>query len=350
MTPPRPHDTCGRERRARSQRRGRIKQGLAIVVLASVTGVSVAGVKSAATTTTVIVRVSDLVERGRVADAAVIVQRVGRGRTQENGTVRLRASGLEPGVYALRIRARGFWPRKTWVPFNSSSRVRVREMLLPRDERFDMAFFDLAARAVGGATSRWQTRPRVRLIGRRLECVQGGAGPGCPTWRTTGEPVSASLQAMLQEVSSELVIGLTGPLRGDASLVLWTPLPGDLITREELLADGFITVAEHGVVTAHRIFPEYAGGDVIHTQVWLVPAPVGTTPFLVSQTLAITLGYAGRPSFATCDDLARRGLRTLLCESHGVVVPTEADRIAGRALYSRPPGNRWPDRDPKPDP
>ena len=221
--------------------------------------------------------------------------------------------------------------------------------LFPTDRgRLEMELLDRLTRLSDRmrGTSRWLTAPRFRLFENRVSCP-GTFYPdeSCPAWVATEHLISSQQRALwLNAIAS--ASQLVGDMTPTFEFARYPP--GSRIPSEDLFGDGIFAVGEYverGMAGTTR---PRAFGEEIRSVLLLVGVGFGFTQDFYVRTVATGLGFATWISHpdGMCEDLLGRGKKTIFCMGHGLTAPTDVDHAMGRALYSRPIGHRYPDRDP----
>lgn len=283
--------------------------------------------------------------------ATVKIRGVGSAITDANGRYSVRIAAAPAGTYKAVIRAPGHRRRNAWVQLDGSSgRTRASWNLLPKrpSALFDVELFDFLARAGNRAngTSRWDAPPTVRIFANRINCP---AQPGlvdetCPSW-TVETPVPA---ARIQELSAAIADAWRLFASADQPTIELVRYPeGAQLSTQDVLVPGALTVGQYPEFGG-GILPAWAPGTQIAGKAVLIPGFLDHAGVALNTAKALGLGGGLVPS-ELCQQQESRGLRTLFCARVQFTLGiTEADLALGRALYSRPVGNRYPDKDPMP--
>lgn len=285
-----------------------------------------------------------------VPGATVIIRGVGRATTNQAGRYKMRVRRDIAGLRQVVVTAVGHLRRKTWLHVSdSATRVRADWNVMPQSSpTFDSTLFDQltrrGSRSVG--TSRWEKVPVVRILTRKIDCP-GRLVPdeGCPEWIVSSSPVSGVIMEWFQAVVQDLppLIG------GSVPAVELVDLPaGAAIELDSVLVPGAVTLGQRGEGNGN-VFPVADFGEAIDGFVHLVRDTGTGSPRDILRAVAFGLGYRPPAEEELCAELFERGLRSVHClAAGGAEHPTALDAGLGRALYTRPVGNRFPDTDPKP--
>lgn len=317
--------------------------GLAVAVIAAIIhGSASAGSESRAATVTLRGRVVDVEAQAPVAGAVVRIKGAGSAVTDARGRFRLALPGSADGPRRMVVRAPGYWRRVTWL---ADGVRRTTWSVIPRDGALDLDMFGKVAR--GRATSRWLDRPVFRILEQRLVCEQSSVFR-CLRARVSEAPITPQLTALF-----ERLVGLAPALTGgfvDAPVIERVRLqPGATYSPGELAATGAVTLGQLVPLQAFDSFlSDVERGAVIDRFVFLSEDGGANDPRRAFDVFRRAVGYVRSADLDVCFDLLAADALTLHCDSHPFDGPTPLDAAIGRLLYDRLPGNRAPDRDPRP--
>lgn len=316
------------------------------LVLALVLTLPAGSVESRVRATTIKGRIVAVDTQLPVAGALVKIEDFGRARTKKNGRYTLRSKTAATGRRRVTIRAAGLIPRETSIDIlEAGIRHKANWNLLPRSsDYFDVDLLDELARP--GGVIRWSSAPAFRIVRNRIEC-RGALFPNesCPEWIATTQSASPTVLAWLRTAIEQSAAFTGFPAGGHRWVEIDLPA-GQPLDVDTLLVDGTFTVGEI-VGPFATSFPSFVVGQAIETRALFLSSQGGTSEWALRRNLARGLGFIGGSApTELCDQLGRRGMVTFFCPNHGQLAPTRIDEVLGRALYTRPIGNRSPDKDP----
>lgn len=296
-------------------------------------------------------RVTDFVTGEPIGGARVVIKGVGRVTTRSNGRYRIK-SGVDPAGAAVKVRANGYVRRNTWLPDPATderrSRTRWNADLLPRNGDWNRSFVDTVLRTDDG-TARWAQPPTFRVYTRQLACTTGPAAPGCDVWQATDQLAPDDMQQWFTTAVLEHVPLWTGGWSAPSEIEFVDPGAGREMTTDELLAPGYFTLIVHPDQAPLFVHPWPVAGATLSSELLVMNPHFVSSARRMALHVAFALGIRALPDAALCAQLFANGTSSYLCETHGLSAPSAFDELHGRFLYSRPPGNRAPDRDPPPD-
>ncbi len=253
---------------------------------------------------------------------------------------------LPPADAVLTLSRAGYWTRQTNVQADSDKAAGTD--LLPEGKGFDLPFFDYVFRRQFGGTVRWVEQPVIEAWAEEFACeVQNHGMPLCTRIRATDLPAPASFMDNVREVIARDLAEYTGGVI-QAPLEVRTHVPGSIVTTGDLqsgvisfayVKSGLLWPEGSGVTYGTRLVAGTNDGRIMvkgHVQVHDADRRDRS---VVSHELAHALGYFHPGGYDAVP--LPSCMKSRIWDR-----PTEADKLHGRILYRRPPGNRTPDSDP----
>jgi hypothetical protein len=259
--------------------------------------------------------------------------------TDSNGFFTLQLTSASD-VLPLVLRGEAFHTRETRLtPVSSQPLEPLRINLMPKEEGFDLDFFDHVFRNLGeDGTERWTSEPQFEIWTKIYECHDGEFND-CDDLVATAREVPGRFISTAREVILADAPKFTGGFIRGTDIVTTSHEPGTRLTWREYLLGGKITVilvqgidysfAWNWPYESGRYYASTIQMNMRHKEV----------PFVYSHELAHTMGFSHPLSYENIPlPSVMRGYRDR---------PTRADTLHGAVLYKRPPGSRTPDKDPE---
>jgi hypothetical protein len=276
-------------------------------------------------------KISDVLTSTALSGVGVTGSGVTGGTTDGAGSVTI--SAAQTSTYAIDLAASGYVSRNTLIKVPGSD---VTLSLI--SGTFDLTAFDQMFRS--DVLQRWTAQPNLRIETRVLDYT----GDGSYTYPALGETLT---DAEVAGIRSDLTYGLpllTGNgLPQFATIETHSPAAGESVA---MLVEGRITFARCRGVTAARGAAGFAtwqfrSDNVVTGGLVCIDRDfeLSGSDFLRAVRLH-ELGHALGAQHVT----AKSGV--LMNPTISVTDVTQFDRDAAKIAFSRPPGNRSPDRDP----
>jgi hypothetical protein len=286
--------------------------------------------------------VRDVLSRDRLEGAKVRLPSLGLStRTDAGGHFEMEAlvscGGQAARFERLLLNKGRHWKRRTWIDVCDQADALGSVSIIPRGRAFDMRFFSQAFRGNGSrGTMRWVDAPRFEIVNR---VVQFTGSLQCDVLQ---ERPPDAWMSLVETVAEEDVLPLSDGYLTPPDVRRAGP------TASGLLENCYASFLEPGVVryllkrggssSQSSFTGEMIDGELLSGVIFIAEAHAGSRS-IQSHELAHALGW-GHP-----DGQDHMILPSVMGYAEG---PTSADLEHAKVLYSRFPGNRKPDRDPRP--
>jgi hypothetical protein len=214
--------------------------------------------------------------------------------------------------------------------------------LLPRDERFDLDFYDHVFRWLGeSGTELWTTEPSFEILTRVFDCVDHQTTDACDLFEATDEMVPGQFLSLARDVISADSPRYTGGAVLGTNLQIVDVPPGTRITRSEAWVRDKIrfVIARMPTDFSWATRWVYRGTSSYFSSFIVICKTHKAERGVYSHELAHALGYS-HPI-----DGYSVPIPSIMRYGHGDE-PHPSDILHGAILYRRPPGSRTPDVDP----